>query len=166
LDNIVNVIKRDDLNIKIVTDDSDYLRLLKSEFEYLVEGYHFMPAYRSGGWNGRTCVMRPDNSLPYGLLTELIRINKTSFPRVTLRIHEDVKMMFNGPPLKLKQNLSLKPYPYQKDCIIKSLHYSKGIIRSATASGKCSFDIDIIIKMDDKLYKEKFSDYKNLEENI
>ena len=145
MDNVVNIVKRDDLNIKIVTDDDDYIKHIKKEFEYMVDGYHFMPAYRSGGWNGKTCLIRNDNSLPYGLLTELIRINKLSFPRVTLRIDEDVRSLFKGPPLKIKQNLSLKPYPYQYKSIEKALKYSKGILRIATAGGK-SLIIAYILK--------------------
>jgi superfamily II DNA or RNA helicase len=155
LDNIVNITKRDDLNIKIETDDYDYIKLLKAEFEYLVEGYNWMPAFRSGRWNGRTCLIRGDNSLPYGLLTELMRVNKTSFPRVTLRIDEDVKSIFKGDRLRLEETLSLKPYPYQKDCIVKALQYTKGIIRSATASGK-SLVIAYILKtlLDNKKIKQ------------
>jgi superfamily II DNA or RNA helicase len=145
MDNIVNIIKGDQLHIQIQSDDEDYIKLLKKEFTYLVDGYNWMSAYKSGGWDGKICLIKNNGFLPYGLLTELIRINKISFPRVILRIDDSVKSLFKGSSLKIKQNLSLKPYPYQKDCIIKSLQYTKGIIRSATASGK-SLIIAYILK--------------------
>ena len=136
MDNIVHIVRRDLLNIQIQSEDEDYLKLLKKEFTYLVDGYNWMPAFKSGGWDGKTCLIRADNSLPYGLLTEIMRVNKTTFPRITLVMDDDVKSIFKGPSLKIKQDLSLKPYPFQLDCIQKSLKYTKGIIRSATASGK------------------------------
>jgi len=145
MDNVAKVIRKDLLNIQIQTDDYDYLNLLKKHFTFLVDGYHFMPQYRSGGWDGRTCLIRGDNSMPYGLLVELIRVNEKEFPRVTLVIDDDVKEIFKGPKLKVKEDLSLKPYPYQMECIQKSLNFTKGIIRSATASGK-SLIISYIVK--------------------
>lgn len=136
MDNVVNITLRDPLNIRVETDDYEYLKQLKEHFTYYVDGFRFTPQYKAGKWNGKVCLMRLDGSVPYGLLTELIRINKREFPRVITVIDEEVKRLFLGPELEIKQDLTLKPYPYQLDCIKKALKYTKGIIRSATASGK------------------------------
>jgi superfamily II DNA or RNA helicase len=145
MDNVATIKLRDPLHIKVVSEDDDYIRLLRGHFEYYVDGFRYTPQYRSGSWNGKTNLMKLDGSLPYGLLTELIRVNKKEFPRVTLIVEEEVKELFNGDKLTIKQDLTLKPYPYQLDCIQKALHYTKGIVRSATASGKSAV-ISYIIK--------------------
>lgn len=137
MDNVVNVVLKDPLHIRIETDDYDYLNLLKEEFTYHVENYQFMPKYKSGMWNGTTCLMKAGYSLPYGLLLELLKINKKEFPRITTIVDNDVKNLFRS-SIKLEPvyDLKLFPYPYQSDCIEKALKYTKGIIRSTTASGK------------------------------
>lgn len=165
MDNIVRITLKDPIHIKIQTDDDDYLGLLKEQFTYYVDGFRFTPQYKSGGWNGKVCLIKSDGSMPYGLLTEVIKVNKREFPRMTLIIDDDVKKLFKGDELFIKQKeLLYIPYPHQLDCIKKALKYTKGIIRSSTASGKCSFDIEIEVEMDDDLYYEKFRDFENLDD--
>jgi superfamily II DNA or RNA helicase len=145
MDNVVRVTLRDVLNIRVETDDDEYIKLLRGCFTYYVPNFRFTPQYKSGGWNGKTCMIRSDNSMPYGLLTELLRVNKKEFPRITTIVENDVKALFQGEQLKVKQNLSLKPYPYQMDCIQKALKYTRGVVRSSVASGK-SCIISYVIK--------------------
>lgn len=132
----VNIALRDPLNIQLQTENFEYLKALKKQFTYLVDGYYFTPAYRSGRWNGKTCLIRADNSMPYGLLTELIRVHKKKFSKISISVNAEVKALFKGKKLDIVEDLSLKPYIFQRDCIEKALRYTKGIIRSATASGK------------------------------
>uniref|UniRef100_A0A6M3JZ61 Putative type III restriction enzyme n=1 Tax=viral metagenome TaxID=1070528 RepID=A0A6M3JZ61_9ZZZZ len=136
----------DILRIQIETDDIDYLKDVKENFTFYVDGFRFMPQYRAGGWNGKTCLLNTANrSLPYGLLTDLISFHKKNHPDKKLVIDEEVKKLFKGPELKIKYDLSLKPWSFQKDCIRSALKYTRGIIRSATASGK-SLVISYIVK--------------------
>ena len=146
MDNVATITLRDPLHIKVISeDDEDYIRLLRGHFEYYVDGFRYMKQYKAGGWNGKTNLMKLDGTLPYGLLTELIKVNRREFPRVTLIVEDEVKELFRGERLTIKEDLVLKPYPYQLDCIQKALHYTKGIVRSATASGKSAV-ISYIIK--------------------
>jgi len=125
------------MTIQLVTEDEEYISQMREEFTKFVPGFMYMPAYRAGRWNGRVCMINKfDNSLPYGLLFDLIRIHKKRFPRNRLVIDQEVSSLFKGTRFRVKQNLKYKPRPYQKDCINAALRYKKGIIRSATASGK------------------------------
>lgn len=125
------------LRIQIRTEDTDYMEMMKEEFTSYVEGFRFMPQYRAGGWNGRVCMINKFNhTLPYGLLMDLVRVHKKKFRNNRIVIDDEVKNLFKGPKFRPKWNLSLEPYPYQRDCILASLNHTKGIIKSATASGK------------------------------
>lgn len=144
--NDVHIQLRTDTKIEILTGDVDYIESMREEFTRYVDNFQFMPTYRSGRWNGKTCMINKySNTMPYGLLFDFIRTHKKNFPRNKLTISDEVKSLFKGPKLKPKYDLKLKPYGYQEDCIMACLNYTKGIIRSATASGK-SLVITYIIK--------------------
>jgi superfamily II DNA or RNA helicase len=143
--NTVILTLRDPLHIRIECEDYDYIRQLKRLFTYYVDGFQFTPQYKSGSWNGRVCLITASNTMPYGLLTEFLKINKKNFPDAGIVIDPEIKKLFKGPDLNIVEDLSLIPYPYQRDCIEKALQYTKGIIRSSTASGK-SLIISYILK--------------------
>jgi len=101
--------------------------------------------------NGKISVFKKQTrTFPYGLLFDVIRFTKTSFPDLKLVVSQDVKNLFKG--ISTKDNdytLSLYPYDYQKDCVDILLKSSKGIVVVATAGGKSliiSYLIDIINK--------------------
>jgi superfamily II DNA or RNA helicase len=150
---MINVNKFDNLHIKIKTDDYHYIKNLRDYFSEYVEGYVFMPKFQSGVWNGKVCLFNMTNkTLPYGLLTDFIRFHKKNYPDVELTIDKDILNMFKSIGINVEYNLSLYPRDYQIDCIEACLNHTKGIIRSATASGK-SLIISYIIKalLDNKL---------------
>lgn len=142
----VSVVIYTPIKIKILTGDYKYIKVIMEEFTRYVESFQFMPAYKTGRWNGKACMVdKYSNSMPYGLLFDFIKIHKKKFPKVKLHIDDEVKNLFIGPKVEPKYNLSLIPYGYQDDCIKACLKHTKGIIRSATASGK-SLIISYIIK--------------------
>lgn len=144
---MAEIILFDPITLQIKTDDPDYLELMITEFTRSVPGFMFMPQYRSGIWNGKVCMIdKFRGTFPYGILMDYIRAHRNMFPREPLVIHPDVKALFKGPKIDLKFNLKLKPRDYQIDCIQAALDHTKGIIRSATASGK-SLVIAYIIKL-------------------
>jgi len=144
--NNVRISNHNQMQIKINTESKEYISGMKELFTQYVEGFQYMPQYRSGSWSGKTCMITNfHNTLPYGLLVDLIKFHKKHFSRFHLSIDDDVKVFFKGPSLKVKNNLSLKPRFYQKESIRICLDRTKGIIRSATASGK-SLVISYIIK--------------------
>ena len=136
----------DPLTIQIQTEDMEYYDIMRDEFTRYVKGFRFVPAYKQGKWNGKVCMIQEfRRTFPYGILMDYIKIHKEHFPRIPLKIDGQILKLFKGPNLKIDYNLALYPRTYQKDCIEASLKHTKGIIRSATASGK-SLVIAYIIK--------------------
>lgn len=136
----------DPLTIQIQTDDLDYLDTMRDEFTRYVAGFRFVPAYKSGVWNGKVSMIHEfRRTFPYGILLDYMRTHKRNFKRISLKLDPLVKDLFKGPKLQIDYNLKYSPRPYQKDCIEAALAHTKGIIRSATASGK-SLVIAYIIK--------------------
>lgn len=126
----------DTMQIQILSDDIKYFQFMKDEFTRYVPNYQFMPNYRAGIWNGKTSLISDTGIFPYGLLLDYIKVHKKYFSNIKLKVDDKIKQLFKGKKYKLIEDLELKPYPYQKDCIEKCLRYTKGIIVSATASGK------------------------------
>lgn len=132
--------------------------ILKSIDEYFtasVPNAHFMPQVRAGLWSGKVKLFDLNKqSLPYGLLSDLLKGVKKLYPEEYIGIDSTVKNIYKGTDVVPDYNLTRFPYYYQKDCIEACLKYSKGIIRSATASGK-SLTITYIIKalMENNLVK-------------
>jgi superfamily II DNA or RNA helicase len=136
----------DPLTIQIQTDDIDYLDMMRDEFTRYVSGFRFVPAYKSGAWNGKVSMIHEfRRTFPYGILLDYMRTHKRNFKRISLELDPKVTELFKGPDLNINYNLKYYPRPYQKDCIEAALTHTKGIIRSATASGK-SLVIAYIIK--------------------
>ena len=145
---IVKVRPYKKLNIYLETDNYEYLKEVYQFFEYHVKDYQFMPRYQAGQWNGMKSVFRKSTrSLPYGLLTDLIRFTITQWKdEITLEVDDEVKKIFNS-VLKFdpKWDLLYEPYYYQEETILSALQHKSGIYQLPTASGK-SLCISYIIK--------------------
>jgi superfamily II DNA or RNA helicase len=134
---VVQLELHDPLHVRIDTEDWDYLRAVKEHFSHYVEGYRYMPLYKTGQWDGRVSLFNAvDRTIPYGLTLELIKFHKREWSHVPYSLSVQVKKLFNGSSGEYKKDLIWEPYDYQNDCISACLKTSKGIIRSATASGK------------------------------
>jgi len=142
----IKIKKYDALHIQIVTDNKAYIADIKEHFTEFVEGYKFMGRFKCGGWNGKICVMASNNTLPYGLLFDVIKFTKTKYNHFELQVDNDVKDFFSGiENPELEYDLDIWPRDYQIDCIETALKYKRCIMRVATAGGK-SLIISYIIK--------------------
>jgi superfamily II DNA or RNA helicase len=115
----------------------------------------FTPKFKAGFWNGRICMVNAvKKSLPYGLVSDLIKFHKKFFPNEKLVFDKGVSELFQGTPINIKYDLKLQPRDYQQECVEIMLKHSKGIVRAATASGK-SLIIAYVIKnlIDNKITK-------------
>jgi len=140
------IYEKDHLKIRINAKDYKYLKELHKFFQEKVPNYFHMPQYRSGFWDGTISVFnKQTRTIPYGLFFDYLKFHKNYENPPELKVAPDVKRLFKGPKLKPKYDLELYPYDYQIDCIQAALDHTKGIIRSATASGK-SLMIAYIIK--------------------
>lgn len=143
---MIRIKKYDFLHIQIITDDRAYLADLKEFFTDWVEGYRFMAKFRQGGWSGKISVMASNNTLPFGLLFDVIRFTRQNYKNAELTIDGDVKKFFTGDTEPdIEYNLNIWPRDYQIDCIETGLKYKRCIMRVATAGGK-SLIISYIIK--------------------
>jgi superfamily II DNA or RNA helicase len=131
--------------IRIKSDHYEYLDTMSNEFAHHVKNYYFMGKYKAGMWDGKIHFITEAGLMPYGLLLDFMKLHKSLYPDVTLVPDDGVKSLFKGDKMDITYDLSLYPRPYQKEAIETGLKYSKGIIRSATASGK-SLVISYIIK--------------------
>lgn len=143
---MIKIKKYDFLHIQIITDDKAYLVNLKDFFSDYVEGYKYMPRFKCGGWTGKICVLANNNTLPFGLLFDVIKFTRKYYKDVDISIDENVKNFFVGiDDADFDYNLNIYPRDYQIDCIETALKYKRCILRVATAGGK-SLIISYIIK--------------------
>lgn len=140
----------DNLYLRFITNNLEYLRALKEHFTEKASNYYFSPLARSGIWDGSISFFNGRNrTLPYGVLDEVIEWHKFEYPDVELKIDSKVKDFFKPPKINISFDLNLHPHSYQEDVIRKLLRYSKGIARVATAGGKSliiAYIIDILRK--------------------
>jgi superfamily II DNA or RNA helicase len=141
----VKIRKFDELHIQVITDDRDVILGLKDYFTDYVEGYKFQPKFRNGGWDGKICLVRSGNVLPYGLLLNTLRFLKTHYKEKQLSIDDDVKDLFKGVDVEPEYELNIFPRPYQAEAVELGLKYRSGIIVAATSAGK-SLSITYLIK--------------------
>jgi len=131
--------------IRIKCDHHDYLKDMSDEFAMPVKNYWFMGKFKAGMWDGKTHFITEAGLMPYGLILDFMKVHKKLYPEITLVPDNGVKSIFKGHEMDIKYDLSLQPRPYQQEAIEICLKYAKGIIRSATASGK-SLVISYLIK--------------------
>lgn len=134
------------LKIRVYSNSKGYLKSMRKELSFYVDGYFWTPSYQSGQWDGKASFFTKANLMPFGILPDFLKIHKKKYAdHVKLIADDGVKKLYKGPNIDIKYDLSLQPYPYQQEAIEICLKRTKGIIRSATASGK-SLLISYIIK--------------------
>lgn len=139
-------LQQDGLNVRIDTENWEYLNHVKDHFSHYVEGFRHMPKYKAGLWDGKISMFdSATRTVPYGLALELIKYTKNTWSELPYSLSGEVKGTFTGTTPDYSKDLLFEPYDYQDDCITACLKTSKGIIRSATASGK-SLMISYVIK--------------------
>lgn len=143
---MINFELHDPLHVRIDTEDWDYLKSVKEYFSHYVEGYKFMDAYKVGRWDGKVSIFNGVNrTIPYGNTLDLLKFHKKEWSSTPYTLSSEVKSLFVGINPDYTKNLKFIPHEYQDDCISSCLKTGKGIIRSATASGK-SLMISYVIK--------------------
>lgn len=149
--------------IQVDTCDFDYLVEVKEFFTEFVEGFHFMPKYRSGQWDGKISVFNKGNkTFPYGLLFEFIKFHKTKFPYLPLYIPDDIKALFKGDDVKGTYDLKYEPRDYQLECIEAAIKARNNIFVCGTAGGKCLSGVYVVVETSDDDYKKYFSDCEKI----
>lgn len=133
----VTVRKRDNNHIRIETDIDQYHYDLEDFFSNYVDGYEYMPSYRSGIFDGKIKFYQMRRkTLPYGLLGDLYSFHKKNYPNTSIQIDKEVKEIFSGKSIVSLEDLKWPPRPYQKEGIEKAIKNKKCILRVSTSGGK------------------------------
>lgn len=129
----------------LVECDQSVTQELTDYFAFETPGYKYMPAYKNGGWDGKTRLFnKRNNQLPLGLWDYLVDFAK---PRnYSIKIKKDEK--YGSPGDKSKVNpkdvhefiqklyLPFEVRDYQFDAIVQALQSKRTILLSPTGSGK------------------------------
>lgn len=131
--------------MRVSSDEGGVEQEISEFFTFIFPGYEFAPKYRAGLWDGKIRLYDSRNKqLRVGLLEVLIQflqsnnyeMNKIGFPGLNNSFtNEDCeshieKLNFHS------NNIPLEFRDYQYDSITDWLNKSRGLVKSATGSGK------------------------------
>lgn len=143
----VVITKANELYVRLLTDRGVAFEL-SEHFSYFVEGYKYMPKYKSGVWDGKIRLFNVNTKTLYsGLISDVIKFCKRY--NYTYEIADDVKPIDFAPDLKafvkrVPEFCTLTPHDYQMEAFLGSIVENKSLILSPTGSGK-SFIIYLIV---------------------
>lgn len=144
----VSLSDRNKLNLKFESDNYQLMHALKDYFTKKAPNYRFHPKFKAGIWNGDICLIEVGKrEMPYGFLYDLLKFKKEFYKDEEFIFSEEVKALFHGEAFEIIEDLKWPPRDYQRDCIEGALKYKKGIIRCATAGGKCVKDIKVNVRI-------------------
>jgi superfamily II DNA or RNA helicase len=125
---------------KIICESST-AQELSEHLTFVVDGYKFMPAYKSGRWDGRIRLFNPFTCLVYaGLVGDIVKFAKDrdydvelddAFAHYELSVKEFFEFI-EGLGLPAEKS----PRDYQVKSVIQSLRETRAMLVSPTASGK------------------------------
>jgi len=140
----LRVRKKDSVYIQIDCDDRSTLAELSERFEFYVEGYKYMPAFKARKWDGKIRLFNTRNNTLYaGLFPHVcafakengydIEIDETNgLPIATDRVDTDY---LDDLPLSARGN-PISPREYQREAVEYALTHRRALLLSPTASGK------------------------------
>jgi superfamily II DNA or RNA helicase len=140
----IRVYKHDELYVRIEADRSIQYELLE-HFSFFVNGYKFMPQYRSGNWDGKIRLFNiATRLLPAGLLIDLVKFCEKYDYSFELVDKEKLKPINFKPDIEeflseLPAVTKMPPkgeYQYQLDAVLNCLKLNKALVLSPTGSGK------------------------------
>lgn len=143
---------------------------LSDYFSFFKDGYRFTPKFKAGFWDGKIRLFRImlDGGLLYkGLLPYIIKfakerdyeLNWVSDPeeQTTFDRNDILKYPLHGYNGKTKERYPIEPYDYQEDSVKYCVENTRGIVKSATSSGK-SLQIYLLLRY----FKEKLGNNKRI----
>lgn len=117
--------------------DIDIINELADIMQFRPEGYRFMPAYKSGLWNGFIELLdRNKKTISIGLLPEVIAFARRREYRIEIK-GELLKEIKAEPYINdWREFCAFQPHEYQRLASIKALSLNYALILSPTGSGK------------------------------
>src|ERR1019366_5220009 len=124
---------------QFLTIDKPIFNSLKTFLSYKEVGIEYSPAFQHGGWNGMNYLINKDGVFNSGLLT---KVREHLISRGVSFVEEDHrKPLIANQPLDISAKLvemGMVPRDYQERIVEAACNSDKGIVRSATGSGKCT----------------------------
>jgi superfamily II DNA or RNA helicase len=163
---MIRIRKKNEAHIVIESDDSGILRELSEYFTFYVEGYKFMPAYKSKMWDGKVRLfdMR-SQQLPFGLLGKVAEFAGSR--KYELDVDSEIRPTLSATDTELDDFIKELPLcsggneiqarEYQVDAFKKAAQSQRAILLSPTGSGK-----SLIIYMLSRYFLSKDMDRKIL----
>jgi len=139
-----------DVNADVVLEelDSTWIKVhcvgsiameLSDFFSFFVKGYKFMPAWKSGSWDGRIRLFNIRDFKIYSGLKGFIYkfCRDRGYSHGSLYLDEETPFSLHEAEKFIeKLNLQLKPHDYQVSSFAKCVRNSRNVIVSPTGSGK------------------------------
>lgn len=143
----IKIIKINEVNAKILCDDG-IARELDSFFTFKVPGYQFMPAYRSGFWDGKIRLFNTSTRLLYGGLVEYVKkfaIDREYDLDLDPLYSPDKFFIEDAKRFIEELGPKIEPRSYQVEAFTHAVRNKRAMMLSPTASGK-SFIIYLITR--------------------
>lgn len=130
--------------IRIHTERSIHLELA-DRFTFVVPGYKFMPAFKSGRWNGKLkCYNAQTGTIARGLLPDIrkfaaefgyqLTLDASCANQASLREVDEERLDSFIRSLQLPTGIAVRDF--QQDALVAAFQHKRAILVSATGSGK------------------------------
>jgi len=134
--------KHSDVWIRVDVEDPGILFELDDYFKFRVPGYRFMPAFKTGQWDGFVHLFNTRNRALYvGLIDKIKDFAKHYNVKYTIDPNLDeafsIDYDFEHPNFDLRvKGEEITPYDYQHDSVRYAIENKRGIILAPTSAGK------------------------------
>ena len=157
---MLHITKHDDVYIRVEVEDPGILFELDDYFKFRVPGYRFMPAFKTGQWDGYIHMFSTRNrSLYTGLIQHIenfakyYKIKYTIDPSLDDAFSLDYEYEQDDIMLSVKGE-HITPYDYQLESVRYAIESRRGIILAPTSAGKSLIQYLIVrewMKTDEKI---------------
>lgn len=140
----VRVVKHDELYVRVFAEKSIVFEL-NEHFSFYVDGYKWMPKYKSGLWDGKIKLFNTrDRLLPVGLLLDLMKFCKRYSYTLEIENKQDILPIDFSSDLdefiadlpSITKTPPSDEYQFQLDALKKCVKLNKSLTLSPTGSGK------------------------------
>lgn len=128
------IIIKNNKECQLQTENEEVVKKVKKLLSFKASGVEYTQAYKNG-WNGVTYLLSNKGTFGLGLLNHVIN----NLPEFEFEIVDNRKNTFEYVPMNLSKKLesiNMVPREHQLRCLDAARKNNKGILRSATGSGK------------------------------
>lgn len=136
--------------IQVECEDQSLYYTLREQYSFMSDNYMFDPRFKYGAWDGKIRLFKPDGTLPFGLLDNLVKFcnnmgykidvdpkcyNKTEITMAEFEEWLD-KQEFWSQDSSSKEWTQITPYWYQKQAAYEGILNRRRILNLPTSAGK------------------------------